>query len=88
MSSSEFKLDAKGIGEILRGAPMAAAVDDAAQAVASELRARGTEAYVDHYVTDRAAAAVRILSSPGDELKRGRLLDAASAAGLEIGGRA
>lgn len=88
MAGSEFKLDQKGIGEILRGAPMAAAVDAAAQAVASELRARGIDAvYVDHYVTDRTAAAVSIPSSVGDELKRGRLLDAASAAGLEVRGR-
>lgn len=87
MAGAEFKLDEKGIGEILKGAPMAAAVEAAAQAVASELRARGAEAYVDLYVTDRAAAAVSIATSVGDELKRGRLVDAASAAGLEVRGR-
>lgn len=83
-----FEPDGKGIGEILRGAPMAAAVSAAAEAVAEELRSRGETVYVDYYVTDRAAAAVRIPSSIGAELKNGRLLDAASAAGLEIGGRA
>lgn len=84
-----FEPDGQGIGEILRGAPMAAAVAAAAEAVADELRARGVETvYVDYYTTDRAAAAVSIPSSVGAELKSGRLLDAASAAGLEIGGRA
>lgn len=84
-----FEADSKGIGEILRDAPMAAAVAAAAEAVADELRARGVDTvYIDYYVTDRAAAAVSIPASVGAELKSGRLLDAASAAGLEIGGRA
>lgn len=85
---STFKPDAGGIGEVLRSAPMAAAVGEAAQALASELQARGVaDVWVDHYVTDRAAAAVTIPFSYDDELKNGRLVDAATAAGLDVKAR-
>lgn len=82
---ADFELDRAGIGEILRSDDMASAVRAAADAVADNLRARGVDAvYVDTYTTDRAAASVTIPFSAGDELKNGRLIDAATAAALDV----
>lgn len=84
-----FELDYAGVGEILRSPEMAAAVAEAAGAVAAELNQRGVATvYVDHYVTDRAAASVTVPASRASELVSGRLLDAATRAGLDVRGHA
>lgn len=81
----DFELDRAGIGEILRSDEMASAVRAAADAVADNLRARGVaDVYVDTYTTDRAAASVTIPFSYDDELKNGRLIDAATVAALDV----
>lgn len=80
-----FELDEDGIGEILRSPQMAGIVREAANAVAVEAGLRGADqVWVDHYQTDRAAAAVTIPYSRDDEIKYGILIDAATAAGLDV----
>lgn len=85
MAAAEFRLDRAGIGEILRSPDMATAIAEATDAIGDELRARGVDdVYVDAYVSDRAAAIVTISHSASTELVDGRLVDAATAAGLEV----
>lgn len=85
MAGADFRLDRAGIGEILRSADMANAIAEATDAIGDELRARGVDdVYVDAYVSDRAAAIVTIPHSASAELVDGRLVDAATAAGLDV----
>lgn len=75
---SNFRLNRKGGAEVLK--------ELAAQqinALASQVAAlAGSDAEVDEYTTDRAAAAVRV---PADQqAKDGVLTRAAAAAGLEV----
>lgn len=85
MAGASFNLDRAGIGEILRSADMAKAVGEATDALAGELRARGVDdVYVDTYVSDRAAATVTIPTTASAELVDGVLIDAATAAGLDV----
>lgn len=80
-----FELDEDGVGEILRSSQMVGIVREAANAVAVEAGLRGaSQVWVDHYQTDRAAASVTIPYSPDSELKYGILIDAATAAGLDV----
>lgn len=80
-----FELDEEGVGEILRSSQMTGIVREAANAVAVEVGLRGVDrVWVDHYKTDRSAASVTIPYSADSELKYGVLIDAATAAGLDV----
>lgn len=78
MAKSNFRLNRAGGAEVLKQVA-AAAVNAAAQQVAA---AAGPDAQVEHYTTDRAAAAVSV---PAEQQARdGVLTRAATAAGLEV----
>jgi len=77
VANVRIRLDHKGIAELLKSQPFAAAVNEAAQAVA--VRCGGE---VDSYTTDRAAAAVRVKADR--QARDGALTRAAAAAGLEV----
>lgn len=91
----EFKLDHGGIAELLVSAEIAALVAAKAEEVAGNVRAADTiqrhaaPVEVEHYVTDRAAAAVVIkhAGARAMQAKYGVLTQAAAAAGLEVHGR-
>lgn len=78
MSRIRFKLNRKGGAEVLK--KLAAEVVNAkAREVAA---AAGTDAVLDSYTTDRAAASVSVPAE--QQAKDGRLTRAAAAAGLEV----
>lgn len=80
-----FEPDRDGIAELLRSPDMAAAVGEAANTVAAELRDRGvTDIYMDPYVSDRAGVIVTIAQTNSEELVNGLLIDAATAAQLDV----
>lgn len=80
-----FELDEDGVGDVLQSPAMAGIVREAAHGVALEVGRRGVErVWVDNYVTDRAAASVTVPYDRDTEAKYGILLDAATAAGLEV----
>jgi hypothetical protein len=73
-----FKLDRGGGAEVLKKL-----VADEIRALGNQIGAQaGDEAEVVHYVTDRAAASVRVPAA--QQAKHGTLTKAASAAGLEV----
>lgn len=77
MASGDFKLNYKGMGEVLKS--VAAPINALAHHVAGQI---GDEAIVEEYTTDRAAAAVRVPAHM--QAIDGVLTRAASAAGLEV----
>lgn len=80
-----FELDEDGVGDLLRSSEMGGLVREAAHAVAAEVGRRGVETvWVDNYVTDRAAASVTVPYDRDTESKYGVLVDAATAAGLQV----
>jgi len=85
-----FKLDSKGIAEILNSDEIAQAVNAAANAIAGNVSTGHPEidatVTVRAYTTDRRAAAVSIAHPAGLalEAKRGVLNRAASSVGLTI----
>jgi hypothetical protein len=88
MADVEFVLNPAGIAELAKSAGTAAAASGAAHDVASRLPA-SMNAYVDTYVTDRAAASVTVSgpNAAGREARAGAIAAAATAAGLEYRGR-
>lgn len=88
MARDNFRLDAAGIGQVLRSPAMAAAVQEAAAGVAAALPSKAT-VYVHPIVTDRAGAVVILAGhTAAAESKSGILASAATQAGLEFRGRA
>ncbi|QLF83988.1 hypothetical protein SEA_UPYO_9 [Gordonia phage Upyo] len=82
-----FKLDRRGVGELLKG-PLGAAANAAAEQIASSIRADHPDLEVDveAYTTDRGAASVMVKDSRARELqvREGLLTKAAAAVGLEV----
>ncbi|MGW0504142.1 hypothetical protein [Micromonospora sp. NPDC003241] len=92
MANVRIRLDRKGVAELLKSAPFAAAVAAKAAAIKATVSAHqsvvrhGMPVETEAYVTDRAAQAVTI-AHPGGlavEAKYGALTQAASAVGLEV----
>lgn len=91
----QFTLDRAGVGEILRSAEMAGAVDELARQIAADVRAGIADpdvadtVDVDSYVTDRAAASITIAHPMGMPLqaKHGVLTGAAASLGLDVRSR-
>ncbi len=84
-----FKLDYKGVGELLKSDEIAKAVNAAAAAIAAIVDVGSvTEAQVTvrEYTTDRRAAAVSIAHPAGlaIEAKYGALAKAAASVGLTV----
>jgi hypothetical protein len=85
----DLKIDAAGIGAILRGPEVRKMVDGAAariQAGARPRAGRGAEVVVEPYETDREAAAVVVKhpKAAGRERKYGILIPAARNIGAEV----
>lgn len=75
----KFRLDRRGVAEILKSAETAALMNETANAVASQA---GEGAEVEAYTTDRQAASVSV---PAERQARdGALTRAAAAVGLEV----
>ena len=86
----KFKLDRKGLGQIIRSPETRAMVNDAAERIAAGARARGArKVEVEPYTTDREAAAVVVLDfdALGQEAKSGILSGPAAGIGAEVRGR-
>lgn len=89
MSSVEFRLDRRGVREVLRSPEMRRMVDTAAGQIADHVRANlpeQVEVDVTHYTTDRAAASVTILDgrSMAWQANDGILTRAAGSLGVEV----
>lgn len=92
MAKVEIKLDHGGVAEVLKSPEAAALVAGFAAKVAATVRGSvpaGTEVEVDHYTTDRAAAAVVIKDYLGKlyQVRDGVLTKAAAANGAEVTAR-
>lgn len=91
MSLQFDRLDHDGIAAMLKSAEWAAAVNEAATAVAGNVTAINgdLDVAVDEYTTDRAAASVTIRDPEALALQSrdGILTRAAAAAGLEVKSR-
>ena len=75
----KFRLDRRGVGEVLKSAEAAALINETARSVASQA---GDGAEVEEYTTDRNAASVSV---PAERQARdGALTRAAAAVGLEV----
>lgn len=101
--ASRIRLNHKGVEEILKSAPMAAAVKDAAEKIAQNVRDQGIKVgdrdggpheyalpvTVTMVTTDRAHANVTIAHPAGESVqaKRGALTKAAAQAGLNVRGK-
>lgn len=83
-----FTLDSEAIAQLLVSTELIGVVQEAANAVARELLARGhSTVYVDTYATDRRAAGVTIVGhGTAAELLNGDLINAATAVGLQVNG--
>ncbi|HET8581768.1 MAG TPA: hypothetical protein VFL65_00840 [Jatrophihabitans sp.] len=84
-----FKLDHKGVRELLRSDDYAHAVDEVARQVADAARSRvpaDMPIEVSSYKTDRRAARVTIAHPAGaaEQAKHGALTAAAAAVGLDV----
>ncbi|WP_406157775.1 hypothetical protein [Streptomyces canus] len=84
-----FRLDHRGVREILQGPEVRRAVDDVADAIAAHVRPQvpaGTRVSVHGYTTDRGAASVTIEDVRGMawQARDGILTRAAGAVGLEV----
>lgn len=89
MVSGRFRLDRRGVGEVLKtqcAGPINALADQIAATVRADIDDDDIPVEVDHYTTDRGAAAVVIADSRGRELQAtgGVLTRGAAAAGLEV----
>ena len=85
----EFRLDAAGVREILKGPEMRQVIDDLAGQIAGHVRASvpsGTAVSVRGYTTDRGAATVVVedVQAMAWQARDGILTRAAAAAGLEV----
>jgi len=85
----DFRLDAPGVREILRGEEVRNLIDGKAQEVADNVKAlvpAGTQIEVRKYTTDRGAASVVVadLQAMAWQARDGILTRAAASAGLEI----
>ncbi|KMS71759.1 hypothetical protein ACH49_24345 [Streptomyces leeuwenhoekii] len=85
----DFRLDAAGVREILRGPEVRQLIDGLAGDVAANVRAlvpAGTPVEVRGYTTDRGAATVVVADARamGWQARDGILTRAAGAAGLEV----
>jgi hypothetical protein len=85
----EFRLDAAGVREVLRGPEMRAMVNTAAAGIAARTRARlpaGVPVQVRPYTTDRDAASVVIADVRGMayQAREGVLTRAAADFGVEV----
>lgn len=85
----DFRLDRRGVREVLRGEAVRSMVDDAALQIQVRVRAKvpqGTEVRVDKYTTDRSAAAVVVahVQAMAWQARDGILTRAAGELGLEI----
>lgn len=92
MNTVKIKLDHGGVAEVLKSGEAAALVAGFAARVAATVRGSvpaGTDVEVDHYTTDRAAAAVVIKDPLGRlyEVRDGVLTRAAAANGAEVKAR-
>lgn len=88
-SSVEFELDSAGVREVLRSPEVRTMVDEAAQAVAGQVRAAvpAPESVAVHpYATDREAARVTVADrrAMGWQARDGILTRAAGAIGAEV----
>lgn len=82
MSASNFRLDRRGVAEVLRSEGVAKLANEAADQLADRL---GEGAKVQRYTTDRKAASVSI---PAEQQARdGALTRAAAAVGLQVRAR-
>lgn len=89
MTLIEFRLDRRGVREILQSEDMRRLVDGAAHDIAARVRARvpaGTRVEVTDYTTDRAGAAVTIVDVRGMswQARNGVLTRAAGELGIEV----
>lgn len=85
----DFRLDAPGVREILRGEAVRELIDGKAQEVADNVRAlvdSGTPIEVRKYTTDRGAASVVVadVRAMAWQARDGVLTRAAAFAGLEV----
>ncbi|MFJ8583621.1 hypothetical protein ACIRD2_03035 [Streptomyces sp. NPDC093595] len=84
----DFRLDAAGVREILRGDEVRALIDGKAEEVAANVRAAKPEAPVEvrKYTTDRGAASVAVtdVQAMAWQARDGLLTRAAGSAGLEV----
>ena len=85
----DFRIDAAGVREILRGEEVRNLIDGKAQEVADNVKAlvpAGTQIEVRKYTTDRGAASVVVadLQAMAWQARDGILTRAAASAGLEI----
>lgn len=91
-TTGRVRLDSRGLDAVLHSAPVRAAVNELAHAVANDVDAalpadlEADTVVVDDYTTDRAAASVTIRDRRGRiwEARDGVLTRAAGAAGLEV----
>lgn len=89
--AAKFKIDTRGVGELLKSGEVRAMVDEAADRVADEVRSTTDfEVEVDHYTTDRGAAAVFVpdVEAQGEQAKTGFLTRAAQVLGPGVDVRA
>lgn len=89
MARVHVTVDHAAIGEIAKSAGIRSMVDAAAEQIAGHVRGEvgaDVPVVVDHYTTDRAAAAVVItdVRGAGLQAKHGVLTRAASAIGVEV----
>ncbi len=92
LARSTFRIDRKGVREILNRAETAAVVREMAEEIADNVRqivGDDVEVVVESYQTDRSAAAVTIADARGMEYQatNGALTRAAAAVGLEVRSR-
>lgn len=80
--ANKFRLDRKGVREILRRTETAAFVNDYARQVTE---AAGPNAEMVDYTSDRSAASVRVPAS--EQARRGALTRAAARVGLKVRNR-
>lgn len=79
MSGNSFRLNRKGVSEILKSPEFAAAVNEAAHGIAADI---GDGAEVSEYTTDRKAASISVPAHM--QASDGALTRAAAAYGLEV----
>jgi hypothetical protein len=85
---ADVRLDSDGIAALLKSAPVASAVHDLAETIASNVRSSWPDAdvVVDDYETDRRASSVTIREprAKARQVRDGILTRAAAGAGLEV----
>lgn len=92
LARSGFRIDRRGVREILNRAETADVVNEVAEQIANNVRGLvddDVEVLVEAYQTDRTAAAVTIADPRGMEYQatNGALTRAAAAVGLEVTSR-